>query len=93
MISDDPDEDADNLDDEDLLGCYLEAGSPAKGANKVLPMQLDWPGLSALKSGFSLDHRTLAWFQANHADWRLAIELVLRAWIDARTSARSGVQP
>jgi uncharacterized protein (DUF4415 family) len=86
MISDEPDEDADTLDDdvaiETLLGDAL-AKPDRPAASAELP---DWPPRSALDIGLSLDAETLAWFKETHADWRRQIRSVLRAWMVANTA-------
>lgn len=95
MISDHPDEDADNLDDENLLEAYLGVGMPTSDRGGTPTSErgeataaggLDWPGSHARDIGLTVNAETLAWFKANHSDWRLAIESVLRAWVDARTA-------
>ena len=95
MISDEPDEDADTLDDDELLENYLALGSaervPAKrksGADSASAV-LDWPQSPERDTGPDVDSRTLAWFKANHTDWRLGMADVLRAWVAARTRCGS----
>jgi uncharacterized protein (DUF4415 family) len=83
MISDDPDEDADTLDDDAVFDNYLgdallRPDSIASDAT-TLP---DWP--QAVRDiGLNLDTETLAWFKAANTDWRSAMRSVLRAWVVA----------
>jgi uncharacterized protein (DUF4415 family) len=83
MISDEPDEDADSLDDETLLETYLgvSALKPAAGDNATdLP---DWPQRRERDLGLNLDAETLAWFKARHLDWQSTMASILRAWVAA----------
>ncbi len=86
MISDDPDEDADTLDDGAVFDIYLgdaptRQDIAASGA-ATLP---DWP--QAVRDiGLNLDTETLAWFKAANTDWRSAMRSVLRAWVVANTA-------
>src|SRR5271168_4081579 len=64
MISDEPDEDADTLDDEDLLGTYVGAGPPKRqsGSPNTADVQ-EWPqSPEAPGAGSDIDAATLAWF-------------------------------
>ena len=76
MISDDPDEDADTLDDGAVFDIYLgdaptRQDIAASGA-ATLP---DWP--QAVRDiGLNLDTETLAWFKAANTDWRSAMRSV-----------------
>jgi hypothetical protein len=94
MISDEPDEDADNLDDEILLGTVIghEAPKPGPGAENATPIA-DWPPPAIKDAGLNLDHETLAWFKANHADWRAQIGDILQAWVTLKTQANSDARP
>lgn len=90
MISDESDEDADSIDDDDLVETYLAPEMPGShasqregGADGGAPMW-DWPPSGRRDHGLDFDSQTLAWFMANHADWRSEIEDVLRAWVIAR---------
>ena len=79
MISDEPDEDADNLDDETLLRTYLGVmpNRPTAETATELP---DWPQPRQSDLRLNLDAETVAWFKARHADWQSAMAGVLRAW-------------
>jgi hypothetical protein len=90
MISDEPDEDADNLDDENLLITYLDGSSskPNLDAEAAVP---DWPPRATLDLGLNVDAETLLWFRNNYADWRQGMRAVLRAWVDIRTAMAAGV--
>jgi hypothetical protein len=90
MISDEPDEDADNLDDDNLLTAYLDGAStrPGPDAASVLP---DWPPAIMQDLALHVDAETLKWFETNHGDWRQGMCSVLRAWVDARTRGSTGV--
>jgi hypothetical protein len=86
-ISDQPDEDAANLDDNALFEAYLDAGTPRSGgvpaadAGDGMP---DWPPVTLQNVGLTIDTATLAWFKSNHADWRAEAGFVLRAWVAAQ---------
>jgi hypothetical protein len=94
MTSKRPDEDADTLDDAILLEGVVGSYTPRQqfdidGATS-LP---DWPPSQVRDVGLHLNHATLAWFQANHADWREEIDIVLQAWIRLKTRARIETRP
>jgi hypothetical protein len=56
----------------------------------------DWPPQQAFALQQDLasiiDPGTLTWFKSNHADWRMAMGAVLRAWIEARRQTQPDVQ-
>jgi hypothetical protein len=83
MHSDEPDEDADNLDDNNLLTNYLDGRSPGPASDAASAV-LDWPPLTKGDLGLNVDAETLRWFETNHADWRQGMRSVLRAWVDMR---------
>jgi uncharacterized protein (DUF4415 family) len=86
MISDDPDEDADALDDGTVLDNYLgDAPSSPDSAPSEATTLPDWPQ-TARDIGLSLDTATLAWFKATNINWRSAMQSVLRAWVVANTA-------
>ena len=90
MISDDPFEDFDDLDDEAVLDIHFGENHPKQTpAAQELPMLADWPPPAIAEAALRLDAATLAWFQANHANWRQEMRFVLRAWV----AARSATQP
>lgn len=84
MNSDEPDEDADNLDDENLLTTYLDGSSPKPESEAALVVS-DWPPPTMRDLGLNVDAETLQWFEANHANWRQGMRSVLRAWVDTQT--------
>ncbi len=90
MISDEPDEDADSLDDESLMETALGSASEprdATGRRSGSAIIQDWP-LSRLQGlELDIDVQTLAWFKANHVNWRRAMGSVLRGWIAAKSRA------
>jgi uncharacterized protein (DUF4415 family) len=89
MISDEPDEDADLLDDEAALDAYLgQAGPQANGGSPASPSVPDWPPRGVCDVALTLDTETLAWFKATNADWRGEIRSILRAWIAAKAARR-----
>jgi len=94
MISDEPDEDAVKLDDAIVLGTVVGHDSPTQGssAENATPIA-DWPKLWARDVGLDLDHETLTWFQANHADWREEIGHVLQAWVALKTQVVTDAMP
>jgi uncharacterized protein (DUF4415 family) len=90
MISDEPDEDADALDDDAAIEAFL-GDAPAKPDGTPAPTELkDWPPRSAQDLGLSVDADTLAWFQATYADWRRQIRAVLRSWMIDNTAESNG---
>ncbi len=93
MISDDPDEDADTLDDDAAIETLL-GDAPAKpdGGASITELQ-DWPPRFAYSIGLNVDDETVAWFRATHTDWRRQMRAVLRAWVVANTSHRQPVRP
>jgi hypothetical protein len=94
MISDESDEDADTLDDEALLETYVDAG-PAKqlaGSSSAADIQ-EWPQPpEAPGAGWDIDAAILAWFKANHADWREELRTVLRTWASEQTQPLPGTR-
>jgi hypothetical protein len=89
MISEEPDEDADTLNDDNVLETFLgsDASKPGSGLASVSSMP-DWPPSREGGLGLDLDAETLAWFKSNHADWRLEMVSVLKSWMTARTRGR-----
>jgi len=85
---DDPDEDADNLDDDALFESYLQgkSGMPREGLADPTDTIPDWPPATMRDVGLTLDHETVAWFRASHSDWRREMSFVLRAWVAAQTA-------
>src|SRR3978361_1235879 len=82
MISDQPDEDADLLDDEAALDTYLGDATALAATDTVSTLGLpDWPPRAARDIVLSLDGETVSWFKAGHVDWRRAMRRVLRAWV------------
>jgi hypothetical protein len=87
MISDDPDEDADTLDDETVLETYLGDGPLRPDTAASVATELpDWPPQAVRDVGLNLDLETLAWFKAANANWRREMRAVLRAWVAAKTA-------
>jgi uncharacterized protein (DUF4415 family) len=82
MISDEPDEDADSLDDDALVEAYTGTILPPLGAEG--PEPADWPPRRATREKLTIDVDILAWFQVNHADWQRRIPAILRGWIAAQ---------
>jgi uncharacterized protein (DUF4415 family) len=91
MISDEPDEDADDLDDEAALDYCMDHDQLKRNAAAAdLP---DWPPPVARDIGLNLDAETLAWFKATHTNWRSEMRFVLRAWIVANSVQRQAAPP
>ncbi len=98
MISDEPDEDADDLDDDKMLETYI---GPGQGnATDVAVALPDWPpthsplnGPGVNGVGLNIDRATVAWFKANYAEWQREIGSVLRGWIVAQTQVDGDIQP
>jgi hypothetical protein len=89
MISDEPAEDADNLNDDHLLTTYL-AGSAPKPETAAALVHSDWPPPAMQDLGLNVDPATLRWFETHHCDWRQEMCSVLRAWVDMRTRDPDG---
>ena len=85
MISDEPDEDADDLDDETLLQAYLGVGAAKPATTNSTADLPDWPQRRERDPSLNIDPETLAWFKARHGDWRGRMASVLRAWVAAQT--------
>jgi hypothetical protein len=86
MISDEPDEDADGLDDDKALEALVgDAGPRPDGASPPLSLP-EWPTPGQHDLGLYIDAETLAWFKSAHPDWRRQMGLVLRAWMIANTA-------
>ncbi len=86
MIPDDPDEDADALDDDVVFDNYLGDAPTTRGAAaSVATILPDWPH-AVRDIGLNLDAETLAWFKAANTNWRSAMRSVLRAWVVANTA-------
>jgi hypothetical protein len=84
MTSDDPDEDADTLDDGALFDNYL-GDAPSRPDSADATTLPDWPQ-TVRDIGLNLDTETLAWFKAANTNWRSAMRSVLRAWVVANTA-------
>jgi uncharacterized protein (DUF4415 family) len=94
MISEEPDEDADTLDDASVLETYLgSVGQKPESGVQTAANVRDWPPSPERDIGLDLDAETLDWFKANHTHWRLEMVGILRAWMIARTRARHAQQP
>jgi len=95
MISDEPDEDADALDDDTLLEAYVGIDPPAsRSGSDAAPDVRDWPPAHRTRDrGSCIDADTLAWFRANRTNWRADLNLVLRGWIDGQAQAPSVARP
>ena len=85
MISDEPDEDADSLDDEALIEAYTATTLPPAAAEGSAAA--DWPPRRAAREKLTVDADVLAWFKANHEDWQTRIPAILRGWIAAQSKA------
>ena len=81
MISDEPDEDADILDDETLLESYLGIKPPIRSAGDHGDDLPDWPQRRGRDLCLNLDAETIAWFKARYTDWQATMASVLRAWV------------
>ena len=91
MISDDPDEDATDLDDDAIFDTFVDSPSQALKSDTAIPLA-DWPSRTITEVELNLDTETLAWFKSAHIDWRQQMAFVLRAWvlangIEGRTSS------
>jgi hypothetical protein len=81
MISDEPDEDADTLDDATAIETFL-GGAPTKPDHSPALIDVaDWPDRSVHDIGLHLDAETLKWFKSTYADWRRQMRAILHAWM------------
>jgi uncharacterized protein (DUF4415 family) len=90
MISDEPDEDADSLDDDALIEAYT--GTILSPAAPEGPPPAVWPPRHAVQEKLTVDADILDWFKVNHADWQRRIPAILRGWIAAQPKA-TGPRP
>jgi hypothetical protein len=89
MILDEPDEDADALDDDTALECLVsdaEARPDDASHAQTLP---EWPMRGQHDIGLTVDAVTMAWFKSTHPDWRRQMSSVLRAWMIANTASQT----
>lgn len=86
MISDEPDEDAADLDDDAIFDTLVDGPPQAQKSSTAAPLA-DWPGTAVTEVELNLDHDTLLWFKSTHADWRQQMAFVLRAWVLANSVA------
>jgi hypothetical protein len=92
MIADEPDEDADTLDDDDALDGVLGDG-PAKPDDSPPRIELAaWPAPGVCEIGLNLDAETVAWFKRTYPDWRHRMRGVLRAWVTANMTEMQPTQ-
>ncbi len=86
MISDEPDEDADALDDDTAIESLLGDGSARRddvAPPTVLP---EWPAHDCCNIELQIDAATIAWFRSSYPNWQRQMGLVLRAWMNANTA-------
>jgi hypothetical protein len=95
MISDEPDEDADDLDDENMLETYVSAEAPTRRSDAEDPADVrEWPRLSmAPSAGPDTGARTLTRFRVNHADWQQQLGMVLQGAAGPQTPLSPDSQP
>jgi hypothetical protein len=94
-------QDADDIEDDDIISTYLGAGDPAPSdfaSGQLLetnrPHRMpDWPHAINGDQAISIDPKTIDWFKRHHADWRAEIAFVLRAWIASRIRTGSDTLP
>ena len=96
MTSDEPDEDADNLEDDKLLEGLLGDPQPATPQSVIpyacAPGPENWPCRHGANEMLTVDADILAWFRTNHENWLRQISSVLRAWIATRPGTASDQQ-
>ncbi len=85
MISDEPDEDAELLDDDALIEAITGPVTQPCSAGSTTAAA-DWPLRPRHGEALTVDGAILAWFQARDSAWQPQIQAVLRAWIAAQTS-------
>ena len=81
MISDDPDEDADGLEDDNLLESCI--APDAAGRDPAIAFD-DWPPPGPQDYAAGFDPAIQEALKAEHPNWRSGIEQVLRGWAEAR---------
>jgi hypothetical protein len=86
MISDEPDEDADLLDDDTALDSLMGDVGPRSDVAASSPALPEWPTRGQHEVGLPVDAETLAWFKSAHPDWRRQMGNVLRAWMITNTA-------
>jgi uncharacterized protein (DUF4415 family) len=85
MISDEPDEDADLLDDDALIEAATgPINEPSMLANTC--PTADWPARARQGEPLTVDGDILTWFQARGTNWQSQARAVLRAWIAAQSA-------
>jgi hypothetical protein len=90
MISDDPGEDADGLEDEDLLESFL--APDAAGRDPAIAFE-DWPPPGPRDYAAGVDPAIQEALKEEHPNWRSGIEEVLRGWAEARAQASVPTAP
>jgi hypothetical protein len=86
-ISDEPDEDADSLDDEDLLETCVGAEAPKRQSASTTAASgiPDWPPSRRVPNvRTEIDVETLIWLKTTRPDWRSELGPVLKAWVAAQ---------
>ncbi len=94
MISDEPDEDAEEFDDDTILESLV--GHDGIGRLDVPQRSLmpEWPAGGDRGIDLQVDAETMAWFRSSHPDWQRQMGLVLRAWMIANTASDTpGISP
>jgi hypothetical protein len=86
-ISDEPDEDADSLDDDDLLETCVGAEAPKRQSTSTAAASgmPDWPPSRRVPNvRAEIDVETLTWFKTTRPNWRDELGSILKAWVAAQ---------
>jgi hypothetical protein len=89
MISDEPDEGADTVDDETLLETCVGADLPKREPNVAPGSDFsDFPQVYGMQNmNTEIDVDIVTWFKANYADWQRQMGAVLRGWVASHSRA------
>jgi uncharacterized protein (DUF4415 family) len=91
-ISDEPDEDADSLDDENLLETCVGVEAPKRqsASTAAASGMPDWPpSRRAPNVRAEIDVETLAWFKTTRPNWRDELGSILKAWVAAQKQTQA----
>ena len=91
-ISDEPDEDADGLDDEHLLETFVGVEAPKRQSTSTAAASRmpDWPpSRRAPNVQAEIDVETLNWFKTTRPNWRDELGSILKAWVAAQKRTRA----
>jgi hypothetical protein len=88
-ISDEPDEDADEIPEEELVGRLIGAG-PAKYIKAETQPMADWPTTGTRPILLDIPEATISWFEAHSVSGIAEMAMVLNSWVSIHTETLSG---